>query len=117
MWTERLGVKLFLMVASGNRLLTTQTLEIYMLDQVMFMILKKDVFIQTQPYASWTLDANNKWQPPIAEPPDFVADDYRIAAQWDEDNQRWIIEDREVNPDEDSFVLRIWDPATSSWTT
>ena len=76
---------------------------------------EKDIFIQKQPFASWTLDADNRWQPPVAIPPDFVADNYQIAAEWDEDNQRWTIEDYEVNPD--SFILRIWDPATSSWTT
>jgi hypothetical protein len=78
---------------------------------------EKDIFIQKQPFASWTLDNNNKWQPPIPVPPDFIADNYQIAADWDEDNQRWIIQDYEVNPDDDSFVLRIWDTATSSWTT
>lgn len=29
-----------------------------------------DVFIQPQPYASWTLDANHDWQPPTPKPND-----------------------------------------------
>lgn len=28
----------------------------------------RDEFVKPQPYASWTLDANNNWQPPLANP-------------------------------------------------
>ena len=28
----------------------------------------KDEFISPQPFASWTLDSNNEWQPPVAMP-------------------------------------------------
>lgn len=30
----------------------------------------KDAFIAPQPYPSWTLDADAKWQPPVAMPTD-----------------------------------------------
>lgn len=42
-----------------------------------------DVFIQPQPFPSWTLDANHDWQPPIPYPPDG----YWV---WDEETQQWI---------------------------
>ena len=38
-------------------------------------------FVAPQPYASWTLDANNDWQPPTPKPDG--------AYYWDEDTQTW----------------------------
>ena len=43
-----------------------------------------DVFIQPQPFASWSLDANYDWQAPIDYPAD--GKDY----SWDEANQVWV---------------------------
>ena len=43
----------------------------------------KNVFIEPQPYPSWTLDIDNNWQPPTPHPNDgnpYV---------WDEENQTW----------------------------
>lgn len=40
-----------------------------------------DVFIQPQPYPSWTLDENYDWQPPIPKP-----DGRHI---WNEETQAW----------------------------
>ena len=40
-----------------------------------------DQFVALQPYASWTLDKNNDWQPPTSKPDG----DY----YWDEDTQTW----------------------------
>jgi hypothetical protein len=40
-----------------------------------------DQFVALQPYASWTLDENNDWQPPTPKPDG----DY----YWDEDTQTW----------------------------
>jgi hypothetical protein len=45
----------------------------------------KNKFISQQPYASWSLDANDDWQAPVTYPTD--KEDYSIS--WDEDNQRW----------------------------
>ena len=42
-----------------------------------------DVFIQPQPYASWSLDENFDWQPPIARPEGF-------GWYWDEDSVSWV---------------------------
>ena len=45
-----------------------------------------DVFLYPQPYASWTLDSNYDWQPPVAHPDDgnrYV---------WNEAQQQWDTE-------------------------
>lgn len=42
-----------------------------------------DVFISPQPFASWSLDENFDWQPPIARPEG-------MGWRWDEDNVSWI---------------------------
>jgi hypothetical protein len=44
----------------------------------------KDKFIQPQPYASWSLDSDDDWQPPTARP-----DDDKMY-EWDEDSLAWI---------------------------
>lgn len=41
-----------------------------------------DVFIEPQPFPSWTLDENHDWQPPVPMP---EGEHY-----WDEDNQQWV---------------------------
>jgi hypothetical protein len=43
-----------------------------------------DVFIASQPFPSWSLDANYDWQAPIDYPAD--GKDY----SWDEANQVWV---------------------------
>ena len=40
-----------------------------------------DQFVAPQPYASWTLNANNDWQPPTPKPDG--------AYYWNEDTQTW----------------------------
>ena len=41
-----------------------------------------DEFVAPQPFASWTLDANNDWQPPTPKPEgDFY---------WDEGSLLWV---------------------------
>ena len=44
---------------------------------------ENDEFVESQPYASWTLDASNDWQPPTAMPDDGNRYD------WDEDTTSW----------------------------
>jgi hypothetical protein len=66
----------------------------------------KDKFIAVQPYASWTLDANDDWQAPVAYPTD--KDNKGIT--WDEDNQRWIAVDLEDN----SYN---WDASALAWVS
>jgi len=43
-----------------------------------------DAFVPPQPYASWTLDANVKWQAPTAMPTDGK------MYSWDEATTSWI---------------------------
>jgi hypothetical protein len=43
-----------------------------------------NVFYPPQPYASWTLDENYEWQPPVARP--------EGKCEWDEENTQWIVE-------------------------
>ena len=68
----------------------------------------KDVFINQQPFSSWTLDENNDWQPPVPMP-EGDYDTYKRRT-WDEANQRWIAFNQNTS------VEYYWDPATSSWT-
>lgn len=43
-----------------------------------------DAFVAPKPYASWTLDANAQWQPPVAMPTDGK------MYSWDEATTSWI---------------------------
>lgn len=43
----------------------------------------KNAFIKPKPYASFTLDSNGDWQPPVAHPND--GNQY----QWNETDQQW----------------------------
>ena len=45
----------------------------------------KDIFIEEQPYASWTLNATNDWEAPVAYPDDGE------TYTWDESTTDWII--------------------------
>jgi hypothetical protein len=42
-----------------------------------------DEFVSTSPYASWTLDGSNDWQPPIAKPTDDAGEGK--IWEWDEE--------------------------------
>ena len=44
-----------------------------------------DAFVAPKPYASWTLDANAQWQPPVAMPTDGG------MYSWNEANQAWEV--------------------------
>lgn len=41
-----------------------------------------DQFVSPQPFPSWTLDANNDWQPPIPQP--------EGRYYWDEESLSWL---------------------------
>jgi hypothetical protein len=45
--------------------------------------LVNDLFVAPQPFASWSLDHNFDWQPPMPRPDG-------IGWQWDEDSGEWI---------------------------
>jgi hypothetical protein len=42
----------------------------------------KDQFVRPQPYASWSLDVNNDWQPPTPKP--------EGSFYWDESTLSWL---------------------------
>ena len=56
-----------------------------------------DVFIPLQPYPSWVLN-NFKWEPPVTKPEDDINNP--VVYVWDEDNQQWVIEEREAAEEE-----------------
>ena len=69
----------------------------------------KNKFIAPQPFASWSLDANDDWQAPVAYPTvTTYGDNVRYFISWDESNLRWTGKDNQNN-------LFAWSPETSSW--
>ena len=69
----------------------------------------KNKFIKPQPFASWSLDANDDWQAPVAYPTvTTYEDNVRYFITWDEANLRWI----GTNKESSEFY---WIPSTSSW--
>jgi len=69
----------------------------------------KNKFIAPQPYPSWSLDANDDWQPPIPKPITYTQNikipiglngDEKIIEDpyyWDEKNQSWVLVKLEEN--------------------
>ena len=49
-----------------------------------------DVFIDPQPFPSWTLDENHDWQPPVPRP---ETDDPYF---WSEDDMAWVKADSDI---------------------
>ena len=74
----------------------------------------KDIFIRAQPFASWSIDANNDWQPPVKYPTITTygegEDRKGYFISWDEANLRWIAKDIATPPN--SFN---WDPSNLAW--
>ena len=50
---------------------------------------EKDKFIVKAPYASWTLDENDVWQPPVDYPADFNTVNGTRGYVWNEDTTSW----------------------------
>jgi len=46
-----------------------------------------DEFVDIQPFPSWTLDANNDWQPPTPKPDNTPTKIY----DWDENSLSWVV--------------------------
>jgi hypothetical protein len=58
----------------------------------------KNKFISPQPFASWSLDANDDWQAPVAYPTvTTYGDNVKYFISWDEAGQRWIGKDDQNN--------------------
>ena len=45
----------------------------------------KNKFLGSQPFASWSLDANDDWEAPVTYPTDTVG----YETKWDEANTKW----------------------------
>ena len=74
-----------------------------------------DVFIDPQPYSSWSLDENKTWQAPVVMPEETYTVDgeiYSWATMWDEENLRWTGV-KQVG--DDAGTLYAWNPETNSW--
>jgi len=71
----------------------------------------KDEFTTLQPFASWTLDENNDWQPPVTKPVTITYGDgtKEYAISWDEDNQRWLGHDN-------AGAEFVYDVSSDSWS-
>lgn len=54
---------------------------------------ERDVFLEPQPYPSWSLDDNHDWQAPIARP-----DDTTKHWVWNEEQQEWVGFDKPAKP-------------------
>jgi hypothetical protein len=69
----------------------------------------KNKFISEQPFPSWSLDANDDWQAPVAYPTvTTYGDNVKYFISWDEAGQRWIGKDDQNN----EFA---WLPESFSW--
>jgi len=71
-----------------------------------------DVFTAPQPYTSWTLNSEYKWQAPVTYPNviTIMANDVSetLIIHWDEDNQKW-------KGFEGANNVYDWNPNTSAW--
>jgi hypothetical protein len=74
----------------------------------------KDKFLHPQPFASWSLDANDDWQAPVAKPDPIEINSLRLFQYWDEDNQKWL--GQTFTNDDPSVVTNYeWDPVALAW--
>lgn len=72
---------------------------------------QNQAFHRQQTHASWSLDANFKWQPPVARPTTYMLDGgVYLIMQWNEDNQRWD----GYNPQTQAVDYH-WNPSTLAW--
>jgi len=74
-----------------------------------------DIFIEKQPYPSWTLNLSTAtWEPPIARP--FLQEGDFYTTEWNESNGRWegYIAGEIVTPESQKYY---WNPDSDSWQT
>jgi len=72
----------------------------------------KNKFIPPQPYPSWSLNAQDRWEAPISRPSIQSYNDNGVdtpyTISWSEENLRWEgIDNNQQN--------NYWDPNTSTW--
>jgi hypothetical protein len=74
-----------------------------------------NIFIEPQPYPSWTLNVSAaKWDPPVAKP--FLQEGVYYTIEWNESNSRWegYPAGEIVTPETQKYY---WDSDNSSWQT
>jgi hypothetical protein len=74
-----------------------------------------DIFVEPQPYPSWTLNVSAaKWDPPVVKP--FLQEGIYYTIEWNESNTRWegYPAGEIVTPETQKYY---WDPDNSSWQT
>jgi len=89
-------------------------------DTGMWYLPEHDMFVNPQPYNSWTLNTETgEWECPVTEPTweqrEFTDDQNETlyyATFWDEPNQRWLASSISQNIADANFY---WDPNTTSW--
>ena len=74
----------------------------------------KNKFLTPQPYASWSLDANDDWQAPVTHPTISTYGDpeKNYELDWDEAGQKWTAKDKEEP--QNSFN---WDASGLTWVS
>ena len=73
----------------------------------------KDKFILPQPYASWSLDANDDWVAPVTYPTITEIDSNLVIITWNEDNQKWLGETYTGDPIVTTNYT--WDASNLAW--
>ena len=68
----------------------------------------KNKFLNSQPHASWAIDANDDWQAPVTYPTDTT--DKFIS--WNEENLRWTATDKS-----DPVNNFNWDASALAWVS
>jgi len=67
-------------------------------------------FVNIKPYASWTLNADYKWEAPIATPTANDVGGVYVVSEWDEDKQQWNGLNTNTN-----IIEYVWNPNTLAW--
>ena len=68
----------------------------------------KNKFLNPQPHASWSLDANDDWQAPVTYPTDTTGK----MISWDEANQKWT-----ATSGSDPINNFNWDASALAWVS
>ena len=74
-----------------------------------------DIFVEKQPYPSWTLNVSAaRWEPPVPRP--FLQEGLFYTTEWNESNGRWegYEADQVITPESQKYY---WDPDNNSWQT
>ena len=74
----------------------------------------KDKFILPQPYASWSLDANDDWVAPVTYPTITEIDSNLVIITWNEDNQKWLGKTF-TGDDLETITNYEWDATNLQW--